>query len=305
MVDPLTGFASADLVPRAERATAPFQAPQAAVAKGQRQLLVATDLDGCLLDELTYSYEAARPALHALARRRVRLVLASSKTRAEMEPLARSLGLHSPLIVENGGALVIPRGDGSYDFVARGEPRPRLVAALAEIDAETGAGLRGFFSLTPEELQRLTGLTADGARRALERDYDEPFLVQDESKAPFVAAAAERRGLRVTRGGRFYHLTGATDKGKALRELLTLFARGGRRYVTVGLGDAANDLPMLRAVDRPIVIPRRGRELDRQLLGLARAERAPAPGPVGWNAAVLAVLRGARLPALVTRGQDQ
>ena len=302
MVDPLTGFASDGPAPWAERTTGPIQATHAAVAKAQRELLVATDLDGCLLDDLTYSYDAARPALHAIARRRVRLVLASSKTRAEMEPLARSLGLHSPLIVENGGALVIPRGDGSYDCVARSERRPRLVAALAEIDAETGAGLRGFFSFTPEELRRLTGLAADAARRALEREYDEPFLIQDEHQAPSVVAAAERRGLRVTRGARFYHLTGATDKGRALRELLTLFARGGRRYTTVGLGDAANDLPLLKAVDRPIVIPRRGRELDRDLLGLAGAERAPAPGPVGWNAAVLTVLRGARLPAARARG---
>ena len=59
------------------------------------ELLVATDLDGCLLDEETYSYEAARPALDALARRRVPLVLCSSKTRAEMQPLARELGSRS------------------------------------------------------------------------------------------------------------------------------------------------------------------------------------------------------------------
>lgn len=73
-------------------------------------LLVATDLDGCLLDETTYAFDAARPALSALAERRIPLVLASSKTRAEMEPLSHALGLAPTLVVENGGALLVPEG---------------------------------------------------------------------------------------------------------------------------------------------------------------------------------------------------
>jgi mannosyl-3-phosphoglycerate phosphatase len=150
--------------------------------------------------------------------------------------------------------------------------------------------------LTPEVVGRLTGLTLEAARRALEREHDEPFLLEDAAHAGAVAAAAERRGLRVTRGGRFLHLTGATDKGRALRELLARVAPGGGLSgppATVGLGDAANDLPLLLAVERPIVMPRRDRRLDPEL--------APAPGPAGWNAAVLTVLEEGRLPAIGDR----
>jgi phosphoserine phosphatase len=65
----------------------------------------------------------------------------------------------------------------------------------------------------------------------------------------------------------------------------------------VGLGDAANDLPMLRAVDRPIVMPRPGGALDPTLAAaLPHAERARAAGPGGWAAAVLDVLAGESLP---------
>src|SRR5262245_16745201 len=87
-------------------------------------LLVFTDLDGCLLDEHTYSWERARPALEALRARGVPLLLCSSKTRSEMEALARELGLAWPYVVENGGAFVIP-GDHSSAAQDRHPRRPQ------------------------------------------------------------------------------------------------------------------------------------------------------------------------------------
>ena len=262
-------------------------------AWGARALLVVTDLDGSLLDE-TYGFEPARPALAALAKAGAGLVLASSKTRAEMEPLAARLGLRTPLIVENGGAILMPREQGGWEPVARGVAHAHLRRALDEIARETRAAVRGFTSLGAEAVAHLTGLELAAARLALARDHDEPFVLADETRAPELAAAAERRGLRVTRGGRFFHLTGDTDKGRAFRRLLTLVAPPRE---TVGLGDAANDLSLLEAVNRPILIPRGDRTVAPELAAaLPHAEVAPAPGPVGWNAAVTTVLGGGRLP---------
>ena len=261
------------------------------------ELLVATDLDGTLLDERTYGFDPARPALAALERSGAFLVLASSKTRAEMEPLGRQLGLRPALIVENGGAVLVPDGGDGYETFVCGVERASLVAALDEIGREVGVALQGFASFTAERVTDLTGLPGDAAARALLRDYDEPFLVEDESRAPAVAAAARRRGLRVRRGGRFFHLTGDADKGSALRLLCARLEATGRTFRSVGLGDAGNDLPLLRAVDRPIVIPRAGGRPDPALAAaFAGAELAPAPGPAGWNLAILAVLAGDRLP---------
>jgi mannosyl-3-phosphoglycerate phosphatase len=270
-------------------------------------LLVATDLDGCLLDETTYSYDEARPALAALAARRIPLVLASSKTRAEMQPLSRTLGLASPLLVENGGALLVPevhlprppRGtelrEGFWSIVL-GTARAELVRTLEEIAREAGAHVRSFASLAPSEIEALTGLSPPAARLALEREYDEPFLVDDETAGAAIAAAARTRRMQVTRGGRFWHLTGETDKGRALRVLLQLYKAEGRTFSTVALGDSSNDLPLLQAVQRPIVMPRPHGGPDPALLAaLPGAELAPRPGPAGWNAAVLAVLNGQRL----------
>jgi mannosyl-3-phosphoglycerate phosphatase len=260
----------------------------------KRDMLVVTDLDGSLLDE-RYSFEPARPALTALADAGIPLVLASSKTRAEMEPLAERLGMRSPLIVENGGAILVPGRQG-YEAIATGVEHSVLRRALEEIGRETGAHVRGFSSFDAAAVAFLTGLDRDAAQLALAREHDEPFVVGYESKAAALQQAAQRRGLRVTRGGRFFHLTGDTDKGRAFRQLLELL---GKPRQTVGLGDAQNDLPLLQAVDRPIVVPRADHTVDPELArALPGAEVAPAAGPLGWNAAVMIVLADGTLPTV-------
>jgi mannosyl-3-phosphoglycerate phosphatase len=201
------------------------------------------------------------------------------------------------MIAENGSVLLVPRGR-TFKTLAGGVRRPVLVRALEEIARETAAELRGFSSFTAAELSTLTGLSIEAARLALERHFDEPFLLEDPAEAPAVLEAARRRGLVVTRGGRFHHLTGRSDKGSALRQLLARWAGGGP-WLTVGLGDAANDLPLLRSVSRPIVVPGPDGIVRRELrAALPEAEQAPAPGPRGWNAAILNVLGGGRLPTV-------
>ena len=73
-----------------------------------RDIVVFTDLDGTLLDASTYSFEAARPALDALRQQDIPLVLVSSKTRAEIEPIRGRLKQVHPFITENGGGCLYP-----------------------------------------------------------------------------------------------------------------------------------------------------------------------------------------------------
>jgi mannosyl-3-phosphoglycerate phosphatase len=270
------------------------------------ELLIVTDLDACLLDEQTYGYEAALPALQSLAERSIPLVLCSSKTRAEVQPLAAELPAKGPFIVENGGAIVAPPGHlrrlagrpdaGGYRCVVLGTGREALVRALAEIAAAARARVLGFSELRATDVARLTGLDELPASRALLREYDEPFLLAEGSEQA-LAREANRRGLRITRGGRFHHLLGPVDKGRALQRLVALYAAEGCRFSVVALGDSPNDASMLRQADRAIIVPRSTGSADPALRrALPRAEVAPQPGPAGWNAAVSAVLEGQRLP---------
>ena len=57
------------------------------------RLLVFTDLDGSLLDHHTYRWDAAADALRLLQEADIPVILASSKTRAEMLPLQSALDL--------------------------------------------------------------------------------------------------------------------------------------------------------------------------------------------------------------------
>jgi mannosyl-3-phosphoglycerate phosphatase len=260
-----------------------------------RVALVATDLDGTLLDAETYDFAPARPAVEALRRAGIPLVLCSSKTREEMVPLAAAIGAGGPLVVENGGAVVDARGS----VLVLGVERARLLAELPGLAREAGVRVRSFAEMSAGEVAALTGLPAEQAERARRREYDEPFVVEDPpGRDPEVDArlesAARRRGLQVTRGGRFHHLGGPADKGRALRAILQAAPAEGD---VLGFGDAPNDLPLLLAATRPVLMPRPDGTLDPDLAArLPGAERAPGPGPAGWSAAVLTALSGGSLP---------
>jgi len=73
-------------------------------------LIVFTDLDGTLLRHEDYDWSPASAAIAELKRRNVPLVIATSKTRAEIEYLRERIGNQDPFISENGGALYIPLG---------------------------------------------------------------------------------------------------------------------------------------------------------------------------------------------------
>lgn len=266
------------------------------------ELVIFSDLDGCLLERDRYGWDAARPALARLKREGIPLVLCSSKTRAEVEVHREDLGLPDPFIVENGGAILIPedyfpfphpftRTQGPYRLVELGVSYARLTEALRQIRRATGLRLRGFAEMDPEEVARLTGLDPEAARRAKARQYDEPFVADlDAAEDERLALEVRRRGLALTHGGRVSHLTGGNTKGFAVDFLTRLYRSRSPRLATVGLGDGPNDLSMLEAVDHPIVIPRDGEGVDPVFAGRPW-RRAPRPGPEGWNHAVLGLLR--------------
>lgn len=262
--------------------------------------LVFTDLDGTLLDHATYSFDPARPALRALEERGVPLVLCTSKTRAETERWRRALGNAHPFIVENGGGIFVPRGyfpfaaakgseESLYEELEFGTPYQELRRILAEMRGRIDPSIRGFGDMTDEEVAELCGFSVDEARLARDREYDEPFVVGDDGLLEAVEAAAGRAGLHLVKGGRFHHLVGDNDKGRAVTTLRGLYERAHGPLRTVGLGDSPNDEPMLRAVDIPVVVGKPGGGYDSGI-DMPGLVRAPGTGPEGWREAILGIL---------------
>ncbi|HKS96725.1 MAG TPA: HAD hydrolase family protein [Terriglobia bacterium] len=286
---------------------------------------VFTDLDGTLLDRDTYRWTQARPALDALRRRGIPLVIVTSKTTSEVWPLLRGLHRRDPFAVENGGAIFVPAryfpfvipgthpARPGWRELVLGTPRPRLVRALDRAAALAGARVRGFSQMSVPEVIDLTGLRLSEARAAMRRQYDEPFVILDRRADAWPRLRREIRhlGFDATRGTRLFHITGRSDKGAAILRLIKWFLRAARASsavgragsvadaraavalpgITVGLGDSPNDIPLLRAVYLPIIVAGAGGRYDAETLAaVPKARRAGGAGPMGWNRSILGLL---------------
>lgn len=267
-------------------------------------LIVFTDLDGCLLDHDTYDWKPAEPALDALRQRHAPVILTTSKTRAEVEELQRSMALNSPSIVENGGAIL--------HHVAQtpeilGWPRGQVIQTLAQVARQAGMWVRGFSQMTEQEIAERCGFSVDQARQANAREYSEPFVFVESPEAspsvqPFVPhqdridtfkTTAAEFGLHIVRGGRFFHAQHQVGKEAAVARIIDATRQhaaraGDQAVVTIGLGDGLNDEGFLRLVDHAVILD--SAHADQLEWRLPKARRTPRPGPAAWAAAVLALL---------------
>jgi mannosyl-3-phosphoglycerate phosphatase len=267
-----------------------------------RRLIVFTDLDGTLLDQNTLSYQASLPTLRKLQALKMPVILCSNKTRAEVEPLWRELGLEEPFIIENGGAICFnpnslpsplesARFDGRLNVLELGSPIGELRAGLAEAARRLHVRVRSFSDLNAKDIIELTGLPRQRAQAAAQREYDEPFLIDEPGRERMLATALRMKGFTVTKGERFFHLSRGSDKGKAARLLTDLYGKDGSSYLSVGLGNSASDLALLLAVERAILIRNPDRSWDstitQHIPGIRKTMRI---GPEGWAESVEKIL---------------
>jgi mannosyl-3-phosphoglycerate phosphatase len=266
--------------------------------------IIFTDLDGTLLDHHDYRFDAALPALQAARERNIPLILTTSKTLAEVLKINRALGNSRPAIVENGCALCFPL-EASYPFDISGYEQmhgcavrcfspsyPQIRDFIARQRDRHGWQLRGFADMSTAEVAEVTGLHLDQAADARQRLCSEPFLWldSDENLARFITNA-ETVDMRVTRGGRFWHLMGKSSKAVALDTMRGLFyPHADARTTVIALGDSENDRDMLQNADIAVVIKRHdGIHLD--CTGRMQTIYTQQAGPAGWNSAVLQIIK--------------
>ncbi|MGB7432052.1 MAG: HAD-IIB family hydrolase [Ahrensia sp.] len=253
-------------------------------------LIVFSDLDGTLLDHDTYSWDEAKPALAALKERSIPLVLASSKTAAEMAPLRKALGFeHCPAIVENGAGLLAAHThepqDGHTDY-------DNIRTALNALPAGLRAHFSGFGDMGVDGIIETTGLPRDQAERAARRAFSEPGLWSGNAAehAEFESALATH-GIKARSGGRFLTLSFGRTKAGQMRTICdTLF--GDRPVTIIALGDAPNDTEMLLAADRGFIIsnPHAKPIQFPPDASTKHIETIAETSPLGWNQAVLSVV---------------
>lgn len=262
-----------------------------------KKTVVFSDLDGTLLDESSYSFKDALPAVRLLQLRAIPLVLCSSKTRAEIESCRLSLHNRHPFISENGGGIFIPPGYfsapfeaatiGGYQAIILGSPYAEIRSRFVALRERLGIAVRGFGDMTAAEVAKLTGLSVEQATLARQRDFDEAFVFDGDPDERFLQAI-EAAGLNWTQG-RIFHILGKHDKGHAVKILQSLYTRELGTIASIGLGDGFNDLPLLAAVDQAVLVRRQNGSFDPRMAipGLVKTEH---PGPSGWNEALFRLL---------------
>jgi mannosyl-3-phosphoglycerate phosphatase len=269
--------------------------------------IIFTALQGALVDSGTQSWAAASEALAEVARHRVPLVISTTETRAQIEPLRRKIEHSHPFITESGGGLFLPDGyfslalEGAarvarYFCVPFGQPYAATSEALAEIAAAARAGVVGYSQMSARELAQNTSKSLREAELSRDREFSERFFFAGEvpAAATRFAEAARQRGWNAIPGEPFWELRSGNDQGRAVRYLMQLYRKSMRsRLSSVGIGSAVADLPLLLAVDHPVILPdSQGRLRPELIARLRNAVCGSLPGAAGWNEEILRVLEG-------------
>lgn len=266
-------------------------------------VIIFSDLDGTLLDHYTYESTPALPVIKQLNAANVPIVLTTSKTLAEVLKIQADLNIKAPLIIENGAAIFIPKNTfrvqpkntlsmGQYWVKSFCLPRQHWLEVIKGAPEKFKDLYQGFSTLTTEELAELTGLSNADAELAKNRQYGEPihWRGNEQSKLDFIKYL-EKSGATVLFGGRFFHVSGNSDKGQALTWLTQHYKKNmaADNISTIALGDGKNDIAMLEAANIAVQIRSPVHEYP-ALNKTKNVIKTQEYGPAGWAEAIQQLL---------------
>lgn len=258
--------------------------------------LIFTDLDGTFLNHDDYSFEDAKESLSEIKKKNIPLIFTTSKTKAEVIKLQKKVGIKEPFIVENGAALFIPKDYQGLDLehletfedykvLVFGKKYKQILGFYNKYKEEFS--IKGFSDMDIKEVCELTSLDKKSAKLSIKRDFTEPFILKDLSKLNNLKNLATTYNIKITKGGRFFHLIGEKqDKGIAVKSTVELFKSLFNEDISsIALGDGQNDIVMLENVKIPINIKNhKGEYID---CDIADIQKSSYKGSKGFNEMVL------------------
>jgi mannosyl-3-phosphoglycerate synthase len=283
-------------VPKGEMLPGKLISAEANQVGTETKKVVFTDLDGTLLHPLTSSYSQALDSIRLLQEKDIPIIFCSAKTRGEQQAYMEELDIKDPFIVENGGAIFIPKNyfrfPFAYDKATRdylvielGAPYQEIRQRLKKADEETDGHIVGFGDMDVEEVARETALNLKSAELARQREYSEMVRIEGDRKiVELVLKEIKKAGLNYTPAGKLYEVIEGNDKGKAVQILTALYKLNFAEAWTAGIGNDEDDSPMLSAVDLPILV--QGHDNRWKKSKVKNIYRARGVGPEGWDTAV-------------------
>ena len=248
----------------------------------KHQLIVFSDLDGTLLDHESYRYEEALVWINKIRASGAPLILATSKTKSEVCQWQEILNIDCPYIVENGSAVVF----SSKEEVVLGVSRDDLESFILDYEK----AITSLTTCTIDQAVALTDLSIEDAEKARDRHYSIPFVLHDAELESTIVDAANLKGYRIIKGGRFFHLQGNCDKADAVSLIAQRYEdEVGGFPIRVVLGDNENDRAMLEGADIPVVVKS---DIGHVLkLKNKKTIYTTQTAPAGWGEAIGRVFR--------------
>lgn len=264
--------------------------------------IIFTDLDGTLLDYDTYSFDKAGEVLSHIREQKIPLVAVTSKTAEEVKQIIKAINASHPFVVENGGGVFFPESypgefprihsDNGYYVVHLASPDMQAPDVLNELSSHLGIRLRGFSNLSVEEIISYTGLSAEEAGKAKQRQFSEPFILPSgEPILQKIIKLTQSYNYKIVIGGRFAHLIPIeSGKGNAVKYLLAFYKKlfPDDPVISVGLGDSYNDFDFLSITDISIIIRNKGRILRSVNKDWIVSQK---PGVEGWAEEVKKIIQ--------------
>ena len=258
--------------------------------------IIFTDLDGTFLNHDDYSFDEAKDAIAKIKKQNIPLIFTTSKTKVEVEMLQKKVGICEPFIIENGAAIFFPKDYQGLDLSFLREYEDYRILQLGKTYQQilrfynlykVEFGMFGFSDMSIEEIAYYTGLSQEDAIYPKQRDFTEPFLLEDTNRLANLTNLALTYKIKITKGGRFFHLIGEKqDKGLAVKEAIKLFEKLYEDKIrSIALGDGPNDIVMLEEVDIPIAI--KNFEGEYIHCNIPNLKRSSFKGSKGWNEMVL------------------
>ena len=260
--------------------------------------ILISDLDGTLLGRHDFDFDLIKSDIINLLDSGHLLVLASSKTKVEIEGFCDELGRSVPFIYENGAGVENFCLINGCEAPLNSHQNPKAIrtdALLSVWERYISLGLKSRCHFVKDmdrgDQQALLGLGTTALDRAMKRSFSLPFTfsgpASDVQELKYLATKA---GLSVQQGGRVYNLSGCHNKADYLPEIRKWASKAKDTPVLIVLGDSKNDIEMLKQADVSCVIPNENGDCLSIGKGNYPTIIAPRAAPLGWLDAVMEAL---------------
>ncbi len=236
-----------------------------------KKFVIFSDLDSTLLDDKNYSYAHAEKTIEFLKKHNIPLIFCTSKTFSETIEIVKKLGLNEGFSVENGGAtyinnkyekilkeLNIKHNKEIEDYLAiiSGKTIKELSQEFLLLKEKFDFNSQSIFEMGKQKFKEITNLKEEDLDKAFSREFDLPFIAEkDIIMNDELKKYLSQRGLRIFKGGKFYHLTGNHSKGDSVTLFKKIYEKTFEDFKIIALGDSQNDLEMLLLSDYPVIMP--------------------------------------------------